>query len=379
MVPYGSMPRPARPPFVGPAASSGIPATATGVAAEVEQNRTKPQKSARTTPAGSKKEKTPKTAKQDGPSSSTKKVKRPYSEKTAAQTGLLKPEQPEKKSKVEAVPKLAVEAEPEPESEPIINRDDPGGRIVWAKVANYPWWPAKTLDPAKDRSFPRNADRPRPNAIPVRFFGTHDFGWLGSKRALEEWEEGKQKSRIEECDQASFKEAVKEAEVYLEQKTLPDAFYMSPRLESGKRGKSSTTSRKRSSSGGHGKKALIIKDPIQRRAMIMERKKRRLLDWGLLPPPQSPYGLLNGRVAPNQQLLDVCRKHWDGVVSMKDITLHEPRPFRGMMDMRTTKNEDTTEKSVTIGINDIDKPVADIHKEEPTPIENGNIEQKVDP
>ena len=63
------------------------------------------------------------------------------------------------------------------------------GRLVWAKAGTYPWWPAKLLDPARDASFPPDADPPRPTAIPIRFFGTYDFAWIGSKRQLTDWEE----------------------------------------------------------------------------------------------------------------------------------------------------------------------------------------------
>ena len=63
-----------------------------------------------------------------------------------------------------------------------------GGRLVWAKLSTYPWWPAKTLDPS-DPSFPPDADPPRPTSIPIRFFGTYEFCWIGSKRALADWDQ----------------------------------------------------------------------------------------------------------------------------------------------------------------------------------------------
>ncbi len=65
----------------------------------------------------------------------------------------------------------------------------PAGKLVWAKVGSIPWWPAKTLDPARDASYPPDADPPRPTSIPIRFFGTHEFFWIGSKRQLVDWEE----------------------------------------------------------------------------------------------------------------------------------------------------------------------------------------------
>lgn len=78
---------------------------------------------------------------------------------------------------------------PEELTEKPLERVDPGGRIVWAKLGAYPWWPAKVLTRGRDLSFPPLEEPPRPNAIPVRFFGTYDFSWLGSKRAVMDWAE----------------------------------------------------------------------------------------------------------------------------------------------------------------------------------------------
>ena len=182
-------------------------------------------------------------------------------------------------------------------------KSDPGGKVIWAKVANYPWWPAKTLDPSRDRSFPPDADPPRPNAIPVRFFGTHEFAWMGSKRALTEWEQGLSQFS-KECDQESFQAAIQEAEEYRKGGTLPDAFYVPPAPESGRKGKA-----KRRGSGG-----AVARKPGEARsrtgrgaggadnrgALVQERKRQRVLYLGLAPCEDSPYGA--GRVAPNTAL-----------------------------------------------------------------------------
>lgn len=74
-------------------------------------------------------------------------------------------------------------------STPGASRANPGGQTIWAKVGAYPWWPAKVLTPGVDVSFPADEQPPRPNAVPVRFFGTHDFAWIGSKRAMLGWDE----------------------------------------------------------------------------------------------------------------------------------------------------------------------------------------------
>lgn len=192
-------------------------------------------------------------------------------------------------------------------------KEDPGGKVIWAKLPNYPWWPAKTLDPAKDRSYPPDADPPRPTAIPVRFFGTHEFAWVGSKRAITEWEEGLPQFSAE-SDQEAFKAAIKEAEEYRGSGTLPDVFYAIPDVESGKRG---GKGKKR---GGSGRKAGVGEEGSipgsarprsgravagaaeDREALVQERKKQRLLDMGLAPPAESPYA--SGQVAPNPALLE---------------------------------------------------------------------------
>ena len=35
-------------------------------------------------------------------------------------------------------------------------------------MGSSPWWPAKTLDPQRDPSYPPDADPPRPTSIPIR-------------------------------------------------------------------------------------------------------------------------------------------------------------------------------------------------------------------
>ena len=45
------------------------------------------------------------------------------------------------------------------------------GKVVWAKMGKFPWWPAQVLA-EKDPFIPKkDAEPPRRGAVPVRFFG----------------------------------------------------------------------------------------------------------------------------------------------------------------------------------------------------------------
>ena len=50
-------------------------------------------------------------------------------------------------------------------------------------------WPAQVLD-ERDPWIPSDAEPPRRGAIPVRFFGTYDFAWIESQRAICPFEQG---------------------------------------------------------------------------------------------------------------------------------------------------------------------------------------------
>ncbi|KAH8264092.1 hypothetical protein KR038_002625, partial [Drosophila bunnanda] len=55
------------------------------------------------------------------------------------------------------------------------------GEIVWAKFNNFRWWPAIILPPTE---IPRNilSKAHGANDFVVRFFGTHDHGWISRRR-----------------------------------------------------------------------------------------------------------------------------------------------------------------------------------------------------
>nr|XP_014089798.2 probable histone-lysine N-methyltransferase Mes-4 [Bactrocera oleae] len=55
------------------------------------------------------------------------------------------------------------------------------GEMVWAKFNSFRWWPAIILPPTE---IPQNIRRKahNPNDFVVRFFGTHDHGWISRRR-----------------------------------------------------------------------------------------------------------------------------------------------------------------------------------------------------
>ncbi|KAI8130631.1 putative histone-lysine N-methyltransferase Mes-4 [Lucilia cuprina] len=55
------------------------------------------------------------------------------------------------------------------------------GEMVWAKFNNFRWWPAIILPPTE---IPKNIARKthNPSDFVVRFFGTHDHGWISRRR-----------------------------------------------------------------------------------------------------------------------------------------------------------------------------------------------------
>jgi hypothetical protein len=250
-------------------------------------------------------------------------------------------------------------------------KEDPGGKVLWAKLANAPWWPSKTMDPSKDRSFPPDADPPRPTSIPIRLFGTHEFAWVGSKRALVDWDEGLASGYAtqKESNLEAFVLGVQEAERYVQEKLLPDVFYIIPhvvqqpgsgnRKGKGKRGASTGggTASKKFAAGsgglmngeeyprvsqagiptsdiitaalaptfglpggpiyphtgggggggnGGGRSRVSRHGPEltaeERAHVVFTRKKQRLYELGLLPPPESPF--IHGVVAENPSLVE---------------------------------------------------------------------------
>lgn len=182
-----------------------------------------------------------------------------------------------------------------------MDRVDPGGQLVWAKVGDCPWWPAKVLSPHHDLSYPVDADPPRPTSIPVRFFGTHEFGWIGSKRALADWDDCFEK-HAKECQRDIFHIAIQEVQSYKTFKVLPDVFYVRP--EPQWKGRAS----KRSPAFVKGGSKKVSPNRAERSAMATHKRQQRLKFLGLKPPDHSPF--VKGRLAYNPNLARLAISKW---------------------------------------------------------------------
>lgn len=96
-------------------------------------------------------------------------------------------------------------------------------RVVWAKLASFPWWPAQVL--STDHPFiPASEAAPRPDSVPVRFFGTYDFSWIVSQRCLAPFYSG-YNDKVAKClSDPEFVQAVKEGLVFQKTGELPEGF-----------------------------------------------------------------------------------------------------------------------------------------------------------
>jgi len=83
------------------------------------------------------------------------------------------------------------------------------GEIVWTKLRGHPWWPSRIED---EETIPQNVLQQKPrngNSIPVMFFGSRDYAWVGNE-AIKSFEDHK-KDFIKKKNSALFDKAVKQA------------------------------------------------------------------------------------------------------------------------------------------------------------------------
>eukprot|EP00884_Botryococcus_braunii_P017990 jgi/Botrbrau1/4875/Bobra.0032s0031.1 len=97
---------------------------------------------------------------------------------------------------------------------------DSVGMAVWAKLARFPWWPAQILA-ENDPFIPPGSEPPRIGAVPVRFFGTYEFAWIESQRALAPFADD---DRVSKSFEPDFMEGVREAKKFQQDGTLPIGF-----------------------------------------------------------------------------------------------------------------------------------------------------------
>lgn len=83
------------------------------------------------------------------------------------------------------------------------------GEIVWTKLRGHPWWPSRIED---EETIPKNVLQQKPrngNSIPVMFFGSRDYAWVGNE-SIKSFNDHK-KDFIKKKNSALFDKAVKQA------------------------------------------------------------------------------------------------------------------------------------------------------------------------
>lgn len=65
-----------------------------------------------------------------------------------------------------------------------------------------------------DPYIPENSEPPRHGAVPVRFFGSYDFAWIESQRALAPFDVGYEEKKRKVTSE-DFLQAVSEAEQFI--------------------------------------------------------------------------------------------------------------------------------------------------------------------
>lgn len=185
-------------------------------------------------------------------------------------------------------------------------------RVVWAKAGKHPWWPAKVLREGVDPSFPpptsREAILARAGSQPVRFFGTYDVHFIGTKRHVMEWEKGIANGIAGNEISADLTRAIAEAQTFISTGMLPQVFYQVPSS-----GRADTTKRKSASASRNknrnGSSTVLGKErkgnryyhrPQTHLDTVQQRKGARLRKMGLMAPSDSPYS--EGRLAYNDDL-----------------------------------------------------------------------------
>lgn len=95
-------------------------------------------------------------------------------------------------------------------------------QLVWGKLGSYPFWPGQIVDQNLFKREPPPHIKNKNNVYLIRFFGSHDFGWVSIYNVLPYdlvYDEKSKKSRSK-----IFLRGLEEANLYKETGALPEGF-----------------------------------------------------------------------------------------------------------------------------------------------------------
>lgn len=99
---------------------------------------------------------------------------------------------------------------------------EPGhGDLIWAKITGHSMWPAFVMDEAHANACDGLETAPREGAIPVQFFGSHDYARINSKQIMP-FSKGFQSNFQLKCKRIPFLRGLSEAWRYLKEQRLPE-------------------------------------------------------------------------------------------------------------------------------------------------------------
>lgn len=179
-----------------------------------------------------------------------------------------------------------------------ITPKDHAGQLVWAKSSKFPWWPARVLS-EKDPLIP--TDQPRRGAVPVRFFGTYEFAWIESQRAISTFDKAYDE-RTSKSKAKPFLQAMQEAHHFQTTGELPAGFtdppFVTPAAAKPAAKKRKVTPSAKAKvlslndgSGGKGSRAAVVGNGFSpfSSGEAAYRKVRIMQHLALAPPGFSPY------------------------------------------------------------------------------------------
>lgn len=103
------------------------------------------------------------------------------------------------------------------------------GKLVWAKLSGFRFWPGLVVDIENDANLPSRLKTPyREGWQLIHFFGTYDYAWVPPKSCIVSWESGNKKNYANKCKSKFFQLALTEAGGFIEKGELPKGFGIIP-------------------------------------------------------------------------------------------------------------------------------------------------------